>query len=128
MLAMVAHQTIKTSKAQISIIEDNICYFHYQENTHLELDDYLENHKVYNELNVDQNLKILAEFPKHVSFSVEARKYAEMAALDTIAQAIVIHSLPQRIIARFYHRMRKNDFPVKVFNKKHEAVAWLLTF
>ena len=122
---MVAPQIIHTSKAQITILDDGICYFLYQKNVHLELEDYLETHAVLKDLSYDQSYKILVEFQKHTTISVEARKYAEETEIETTAQALVLHTLAHRIIGRFYYLIHRQKFPLKIFNNKDDALKWL---
>lgn len=44
------------------------------------------------------------------------------------ADAFVIESMAQKILANFYIRIFKPERPTKFFNNKHEAVAWLKQF
>jgi hypothetical protein len=41
------------------------------------------------------------------------------------ADAFVINSLPQRIIANFYVMIMRPERPTKFFNSKEEAVKWM---
>ncbi|MBK6836681.1 MAG: hypothetical protein IPG89_21460 [Bacteroidetes bacterium] len=45
----------------------------------------------------------------------------------TIAEAVVIKNLATRIMANFYYKVTKREFPVKVFDTKEEAIKWLLS-
>lgn len=44
------------------------------------------------------------------------------------ADAFVIESMAQKILANFYIRIFKPERPTKFFNTKNEAVAWLKQF
>jgi hypothetical protein len=41
------------------------------------------------------------------------------------ADAFVIESMAQKILANFYMRIFKPERPTKFFNNKHDAVVWL---
>lgn len=41
------------------------------------------------------------------------------------AVAVIVDSLPNRMIANFYHRFNKPKGPLKVFNSEKDALAWL---
>ena len=58
--------------------------------------------------------------------SKEAEQYI-LNVTDRIAEAIVIESLPYRIVAKFYMKKSKHN-PTKIFKTKEEAVDWLLSF
>lgn len=45
----------------------------------------------------------------------------------TGATAVVVNSLPYKLIANFYLQFNKPKRPYKVFNKEEEAIAWLKT-
>lgn len=45
-----------------------------------------------------------------------------------MAEAIVIHSLPQRILWNFYLKMNRPKKPTFIFTNENEAVAWLRQF
>lgn len=58
----------------------------------------------------------------------EAREYlAKNPGLIKVrkAMAIIVDSLPNRLIANFYHRFNKPKGPLKVFNTEKAALIWL---
>jgi hypothetical protein len=61
--------------------------------------------------------------------SKEGRDYIAQYSLKK-AEAILVKELHQRIIATFYLKLsgKINKHPVKVFNKREDAIAWLKTF
>ncbi len=44
------------------------------------------------------------------------------------ADAFVIHSLPQKILANFYLKISKPERPTKFFSNKENALEWLREF
>jgi hypothetical protein len=73
------------------------------------------------------NLFLMRKFsiPDH-----EARAYASTkeSALYRTAEALVIHSLAQKITANFYLRYNKPIVPTRFFQDAGEATSWLLQF
>lgn len=45
-----------------------------------------------------------------------------------LADAFVIHSLPQKIIGNFYLQFHKPAIPTKLFSTKEKAIEWLLSY
>ena len=64
------------------------------------------------------------------NISTEAFSYNIYTELNitqrTIAEAVVIQNLPTRIIANFYYKVVPRPFPVKVFESREKAIAWLM--
>lgn len=62
--------------------------------------------------------------------SVQPTKEAQEFLMDSkfrIAEAVIVKSLPMRILARFYVR-GINSHPVKIFKYREKALEWLLSF
>lgn len=65
------------------------------------------------------------------TYSLEAmRKLAKDPEIVRIrkAQAIIIDSLPNRLLANFYVKFHKPANPIKIFEKENEALQWLKQF
>lgn len=65
------------------------------------------------------------------SYSVEAmRTLAKNPEIVRVrkAQAIIIDSLPNRLLANFYIKFHKPENPIKIFEKEGEALKWLKQF
>ncbi len=63
-----------------------------------------------------------------VHISPEARKFlANHPGLIKVrkAQAMIVDSLPNRLIANFYFKFNKPKGPGKVFNSEKSAISWL---
>lgn len=72
--------------------------------------------------------KLLITNPRN-SITKEARQYGEMEAHKrknyTIAEAIVVHSLPQKMAINFYLNFIKGEYPVRYFTDTNKANEWL---
>ena len=69
---------------------------------------------------------ILSVAGQYGSITPEARKLdLHKDAGYTLALALVIKELAQRILANFYFKIKKVDYPVKTFKSEDEATTWL---
>ena len=60
------------------------------------------------------------------SMTPEARKISINTDNEyTLAIALVIQDLSQRLLANFYFRIKKVNYPVKIFKSEEEATSWL---
>jgi hypothetical protein len=106
-------------------LEDNILLFDYKSDIIISLDDAKSAFTLYEKHSAGNTLKVLIAFGQFSSISSEARRYSEDKSMSTPAQAIIIHNLAQRMIAKFYRMFRKDDHPLKFFGDIDEAVDWL---
>ncbi|MFN5418511.1 MAG: hypothetical protein ACK5B9_15745 [Flavobacteriia bacterium] len=62
----------------------------------------------------------LFEFEPNVDFATEVREWASApdGNKNTIADALVISSLPHKILANFYLKFNKPVKPTKIFNAR----------
>lgn len=70
----------------------------------------------------------LFEFEPNVDIEPEVRAWASSPTgnKNTIADALLISSLPHKLIANFYVKFNKPVKPTKIFNSREKAVQWLL--
>lgn len=70
----------------------------------------------------------LFEFEPHVDVEPEVRTWASAPSgnKNTIADALLISSLPHKLMANFYMKFNKPVKPTKIFNSRDKAVQWLL--
>lgn len=66
---------------------------------------------------------------RNAEITSEARHYGEKLSLENkdniIAEAIVVHSLPQKMIANFYFRFLNEAYPARFFTNINKAKEWL---
>lgn len=67
---------------------------------------------------------------KHASLDSDARTYmaTEEALRFSIAEAVIIRNIAQRMIGNFYLKFDKPKKPIQLFNEIEEAEHWLQTF
>ena len=107
------------------IIDDNIFSITYKANTYSGIDDFKEGYAAYVILSQGSPVKVLVEMEKHATISTEAREYAQQNKIPAIAEAIVLDSLPLRIIFRFYAQLRVQEHPLRIFKSTNRAITWL---
>ncbi len=108
-------------------LEKKVLFFDYRNDITIGLDDVKEAFDLYSEHSEDNSYKVMLAFGQFSTLDVEARKYAEDKTMSTPAQAIVIRSLAQRMLARFYKLLRKDSHPLKFFGNTDAALSWLNT-
>lgn len=118
---------IQNKNSTAELIEGNIFYIKYHENTYSDVLDFKEGFAAYELLSDGKPVKVLVEMSKHSNVSTEAREYAQENKMPAVAEALVLHSLPQRIIFRFYIRFRRQNHPIKIFKNFDSAYNWLKT-
>lgn len=85
----------------------------------IELDNFTQNKPLKKLTIVGRNTDITHEARKFGHTEIKARgKYIK-------AEAMVVHTLPQKMIANFYFAFVKNMYPVKYFTDVDEAKEWL---
>lgn len=113
----------RNSVAQI--IDDGIFYIHYLPDTYSTVDDFIESNNSYEILSKGKSLKMLVEMGALASLDLEAREYNQNNNLAIIAEAVVLHTLPQRLLFTFYVKLRGDVHPIKIFKRKDKALEWL---
>lgn len=83
------------------------------------LDEFTQNRRLKKLVIVGRNTDITHEARKNGHASSQARK------AYIIAEAMVVHTLPQKMVANFYSRFIKNQYPIKYFTDVDAAKEWL---
>lgn len=121
------HQ-IELEFCTVSLREDGILENRFLHDIAYEID---ENHLVeiaetMNTLARGERRPIISIAGMYGSITTEARKVdINDANSYTLALALVIQELPQRLLANFYFKLKKVDYPVKTFKTEELAVEWL---
>ncbi len=120
----------KLSHSTVTLREDGIVILKCGKDTYYEIEQLKELNELYNKLFGGKRRPILHIVGQYTSISSEARSWgaSEEATKHSLAEAYVLTSLPQRLIANFYLKFDKPVVPTKFFNAIPEAEAWLKTF
>ena len=121
-------EIIETNTYKVALLPKDIVHIHFKPSICIEVEDIKATFAIYQELAVYQDFKILVEFPMYTTITTEAREYGAASDLKAIAEAFVIETLAQRILARFYKVFHKKNHPLKIFMDKNEALGWLQNY
>jgi hypothetical protein len=110
----------KDGIVEIRIADDHIC-------TTEEAKDIS---RVINILGNGKPVPVLRIAGAHSSIADGVREYAASKASqkNLVADAIVVHSLSQRLLGNFYLKMNRPEKPTQLFSSVKEAEEWLSTF
>ena len=118
---------IHTKKIRIRFLEEGIVENYFKGGDLMEVDDFIELKKVNLNLFANKPYTVLVEAEELTSFSKESREYVaskEYVGL-TIAKALYIKSLGQRIVGNFYLHVNKPHIKTKLFTDRTKAIDWL---
>lgn len=115
------------SKTAFIQVIDGIIYATYLKGSEITIEVKKEHHRLYKELAELKNMPLLLTIEEDVVISKETREFARKIEPKQpfTACAVVVSSLPYRILANFYHVFHKPLKPFKVFNDKVAAEEWL---
>jgi len=116
-----------TEKYRISILEKRIIENRLIDSSNIEVEDIKEVLIINNELSNGEQFALLIDTGEYTSSSIEAREFGATKeyAENIIAQAIFIHSIPQRIVGNFYIKVNKPFVETKLFTDRDKAIEWL---
>lgn len=118
---------IETKVAYISLIEEDILRIEYKPDCYVDLEEYEENMLAYKKLMKTERVYILTIANPGANLSKEVRdKFStpDRSAFK-IAEAFVIFTLAQRIIANFVIKVQRPHHSLKFFSNENDAIEWL---
>jgi DNA-binding Lrp family transcriptional regulator len=110
--------------------DDGIIEINCADNYEYSVDDIKENLNQIKTFAGNNKVLVLNNLKKFTAVSNEVRDYVATAPhKDFIkAEAFVIHSIAQWLLAKFYLKINKPIVPAKFFKGKSEAEKWLKSF
>jgi hypothetical protein len=108
---------------------NDIVYVLFKDNCTLDIDLQMRLLDQYNKIAENKLMPFIFMAAKNVSITKEARDNAvKIEDISMIgSSAVIVTSLPYKLIANFYLRFNKPKRPFKVFSNEEEAVKWLKT-
>ena len=118
---------IQLKHTKIELRSDDIIQFFYGDHIHFTLDEAQELEDAVKQITKGTTYKSLRIAGEYSSLDIGVMKYLSRGkgSLYTLADAFIIHSLPQRILANFYIKVQQPYVPTAFFSKVSEAEAWL---
>lgn len=120
-------ETATYEKFKCRILEDGIIENTILEGQNIEVKDVLKikernlqlaNEKPYALLIISENYSTISKEAMELSASSSFKQI-------TVAKALLVSSLPHRLICNFYIRVNKPAIPTKIFKDTNEAMNWL---
>jgi len=118
---------IECKKSTVKIIEDDILFINVESDQEFNLRDYKEIRLASIRLANKKEVFNLIYLGDKTIPDKEAREACSTDTGDGCvrAEAIIVHSLGQRIVARHILKQKRKQIPVKLFNNIDKAKAWL---
>ncbi len=124
-------ETNKVAKS-ISMLDDNTLEVIFQDRVMLDLQAMQLVDQFCSELVGDLRVKRLIIAGRNTQISKEARVYGQLKSKElknkVIAEAVVVNSLTQKMVANFYFAFVKDFYPAKFFTDIDKAKEWLSEF
>ena len=108
---------------------NDIIYVLFKDNCTLDIDLQMRLLEQYNKIAENKLMPFIFMAAENVSITKEARDNAvKIEDISMIgSSAVIVTSLPYKLIANFYLKFNKPKRPFKVFSNEEEAVKWLKT-
>ena len=116
-------------EVNLRLMSNNLVYVLLKDNCNLDVPLQMRLLDYYREITNNTLMPFLFLVGDNVTITKEARDNAVKIEDESMlaASAVVVDSLPYKLIANFYLKFNKPKRPYKVFSKEEEAVAWLQT-
>lgn len=119
-------QIIRTKKAVISYNNKGFLKVVLADNDEITLEDVIEQRKIASDLTGNKPHVVLAVAGRRTSATKEAREYSSANFPEgRLAEAILIKSLPVRLMGKFFINFHKPNVPTQLFELENEALIWL---
>lgn len=118
---------IETRVAWISVLEADVFRVEYKPDVFIDVTELEENLSAYRQLMTTEKAYFLVVANAGAELSAEARAlYAtKERASFKIAEAFVLASMAQRLVANFVMRVQRPKNVLRFFNSENEAKKWL---
>jgi len=128
-MQLVYKKEIELEKAFLYLVGDNLTILKFKDNINFTLEDAIEvNEITYKWINGNPFTTLVDARNIRSDISEEAKDFftydKKIIELQK-AQAIVLNSLHNRILATFYMKFQKPTVPVKIFSDFEKAFDWL---
>ena len=119
-------QIVRTKKAVISYNNKGLLKVVLADYDEITYEDVIEQRKIASDLTGNKPHVVLAVTGRRTSATKEAREFsASNVPEGRLAEAILIKSLPVRLMGKFYINFHKPNVPTQMFESENEAIIWL---
>ena len=122
-------EKMEVHNTRVELRDDGIIQFFYADNMEYTMAETHELETAVEAMTKGVTHMSLRIAGKYTTVDTELMKYLSRGrgTLFTLADAFVIHSPAQKILANFYLHINRPILPTKVFNKVEDAEKWLLS-
>lgn len=126
----IVSEIIQTRISKVFLRDDDILVIDIEADQHFDSKDYLELVDAAYKIGDGKRFKNLIIVGEHTVPDNDSRTLStsEKGSRFKIADAFVIYSMSQALIANFYMRIHKPFVPTKFFRNVEEAEEWLTQF
>lgn len=117
------------SEVNLQLKSNDIVYVTFKDNCNLDIPLQMRLLDYYYDITDGKLMHFIFMAAENVSITKEARDNAVKIEDQSMlgASAVVVDSLPYKLIANFYLKFNKPKRPYKVFGKEEDAIKWLKT-
>ncbi len=117
------------SEVNLQLKSNDIVYVTFKDNCNLDIPLQMRLLDYYYDITDGKLMHFIFMAAENVSITKEARDNAVKIEDQSMlgASAVVVDSLPYKLIANFYLKFNKPKRPYKVFGKEQDAIKWLKT-
>lgn len=117
---------VRLNKAVISYNGKGLLKVVLSDDSEITYEDVLEQRRIAAELTDNKPHVVLAIAGRRTSATKEAREYSSQNVPEgRMAEAILIKSLPVRLMGKFFINFHKPNVPTQMFESESEAMIWL---
>lgn len=119
-------KVVRLDKAVISYNGKGLLKVVLSDDAEITYEDVLEQRRVAAELTDNKPHVVLAIAGRRTSATKEAREFSSQNVPEgRLAEAILIKSLPVRLMGKFFINFHKPNVPTQMFETESEAMIWL---
>ncbi|MGZ3899915.1 MAG: DUF7793 family protein [Bacteroidia bacterium] len=120
-------EEIKTQSATVRLITTRIIENIIHDYATLEKENVSEIKAINKQLTDGLLYAVLVDSGMYTSISKEARELtaSKEFSQNTVAKALLVHTLGHRIVGQFYLKINKPHINTKIFSDRGKAIEWL---
>jgi hypothetical protein len=118
---------IETKVSWISMLDEDTLRVEFKPDAFVDVEEFQENLRAYKKLITTERVFMLTVANPGAETSVEVRNLFSSPERSSFkyAEALVISSLAQKLMANFVIKVQKPHHPLRFFNDEKDALKWL---
>lgn len=119
--------SVELEKAVIQLIDNRVLENRIKDHVQIEVEDIVAIKKAHMQLTKGESYVVLVYSGEFSSISKEARELSagDEYVKETIAKALLVNSLGQKLVVNFYLSVNRPKIKTKMFLDKKKALEWL---